>query len=326
MPLDPFIESILPTFTPMPAQIEDWPALRAEASRGSNAMIEQLVEPGPDVADVRTVSIPVTGGSIDLIVYTPASPGPHPAHLFLHGGGFVAGTAHDDYIDIVSRERCVGASCVVVAVDYRKAPEHKFPTALNDAQAALEWVVANADELGVRTNLITAGGQSAGGNLAAALALKLRDEHGPQLAFVLLEVPALDFTLSLPSHQTYGTGYALHLVDVQRIADWYLSSPDTEAHNPYVSPLLAEDLAGLPPTYIMSAEFDMLRDDGQLYAQRLQEAGVPVTFSLQLGHVHSSAAMTKVMASARAWRDEVIDVLGRAHRGENAIAALGQQQ
>jgi acetyl esterase len=314
MPVDPFLEPMLTSLPPMPEQIDDWDAFRTQGRQGSDAMVEQLTEPGPEVHETRTVSLPVAGGAIDLRVYRPAGEGPHPVHVFLHGGGWVAGSVHDKYIDVVSRERCVGASCVVVAVDYRKAPEHKFPTGLTDAQAALEWVVENAADLDVRPELITVGGQSAGANLAAGLALKLRDEQGPRITLQLLEVPALDLTLSLPSHETYGTGYGLHVADVRRLGPLYLSSPD-QATNPYASPLLAPDLSGLPPAYVMSAEYDMLRDDGERYVERLREAGVPATFSLQPGHVHFSAALTKVMASSRAWRDEAVGVLRVAHHG-----------
>jgi acetyl esterase len=314
VPVDPFLEPLLPTLAPMPERIDDWSAYRAQARQGSDAMVEQLTEPGPEVGNVRTVSLPVPGGAIDLRVYQPAGEGPHPVHLYLHGGGWVIGSAHDRYVDITSRERCEGAGCVVVAVDYRKAPEHRFPTALEDAQAALEWVVANAADLGVRPDRITLGGQSAGANLIAGLALKLRDEQGPRIALQLLEAPALDLTLSLPSHETYGTGYALHLADVRRLGPLYLSDPDQATH-PYASPLLAPDLSGLPPAYVMSAEYDMLRDDGERYVERLQQAGVPATFSLQRGHVHISPALTKPMAAARAWRDEAIGVLRLAHQG-----------
>lgn len=320
MPVDPFLEPLLAEFAPMPDHIDDWDAFRAEGRQGSDAMIDQLTEPGPEVQDVRTVRLPVRGGEIDLRVYRPAGDGPLPVHLFLHGGGWVAGSVHDKYIDVVSRERAVGASCVVVAVDYRKSPEHRFPTALEDAQAALEWVIANADKLGVRPDLVTVGGQSAGANLAAGLALKLRDEQGPRLALHLLEVPALDLTLSLPSHEAYGSGYGLHLADCRRLVPLYLDTPD-QVTNPYASPLLAPDLSGLPPAYVMSAEFDMLRDDGERYVQRLHEAGVPATFSLQRGHVHFSAALTKAMASARAWRDEAIGVLRLAHHGAACTVA-----
>src|SRR5689334_3721635 len=130
MPLDPFLPPLLAQFAPMPERIDDWDAFRAQGRQGSDAMIEQMTEPGPEVGDVRTVSLPVPGGVIDLRIYRPADGGPHPVHLFLHGGGWVGGSAHDRYIDVAARERCVGASCVVVAVDYRKAPEHKFPTGL----------------------------------------------------------------------------------------------------------------------------------------------------------------------------------------------------
>lgn len=320
MPVDPFLEPLLATFAPMPERIDDWDAYRAEGSRGSDAMIDQLTEPGPEVADSYTVSLPVPDGAIDLRVYRPAGEGPHPVHVFLHGGGWIAGSVHDKYIDIVGRERCAGAQCVVVAVDYRKAPEHRFPTALDDTRAAVEWVVANAEKLGVRTDLLTVGGQSAGANLTAALALKLRDEGGPRMALQLLEAPALDATLSLPSHETYGTGYGLHLADVRRLIPLYLADLD-QVTNPYVSPLLAPDLSGLPPAYVISAEYDMLRDDGERYVERLQDAGVPATFSLQPGHVHFSGALTKAMASARAWRDEALDALRRAHRGATDVSA-----
>lgn len=314
MPVDPFLEPLLPTLPPMPAQIDDWDAYRAQGREGSDAMTEQLTEPGPEVAEVRTVALPVPGGAIDLRVYIPDGDGPHPVHVFLHGGGWVAGSVHDKYIDIVGRERAVGASCVVVTVDYRKAPEHRFPTGLEDAQAAVEWVVRMAADLHVRPDLLTVGGQSAGANLAACLALKLRDEGGPRMALQLLEVPALDLTLSLPSHETYGSGYGLDLAVVRRLGPLYLADPG-QAANPYVSPLLAPDLSGLPPAYVMSAEYDMLRDDGERYVERLREAGVPATFSLQPGHVHFSAALTKVMPAARAWRDEAIGVLRAVHRG-----------
>ena len=314
MPLDPFLPPLLAQFAPMPERIDDWDAFRAQGRQGSDAMIEQMTEPGPEVGDVRTVSLPVPGGVIDLRIYRPADGGPYPVHLFMHGGGWVGGSAHDKYIDVTARERCVGASCVVVAVDYRKAPEHKFPTGLEDAQAALEWVLAHAGELDVRPDLITVGGQSAGANLAAGLALKLRDENGPKLALQLLEAPALDLTLSLPSHQTYGSGYGLHLADCRRLVPLYLADP-AQVSNPYASPLLAADLSGLPPAYVMTGEYDMLRDDGERYVERLRDAGASAHFSLQPGHVHFSVALTKVMDSARAWRDEAIGVLRLAHQG-----------
>jgi acetyl esterase len=276
-------------------------------------LAEQLAEPGPEVKERRDVTIPTVGGTIGLRIYQPPADGPHPAHIYLHGGGWIVGSPWDKFTDIICRERCAGAACVVIAVDYRKAPEHKFPVGLNDCHAALTWLSDHAVELGVHPGLITVGGASAGGNLAAALTLKVRDEGGPKLALQLLEVPALDLTLSLPSHQRYGSGYALALSDAKKILRLYLTSP-AQAKNPYVSPLLAPDLSGLPPAHIMSAEYDMLRDDGDQYAMRLNQSGVRATFSLQQGHVHNSAVFTKTMDSARAWRREVLTVLQHAYQ------------
>ncbi|BCW05691.1 alpha/beta hydrolase [Arthrobacter sp. NtRootA1] len=312
MPLDPFLEPLLAALPPTPLHIDNFAAYRSEGNAGADAMADQLCEPGPDVRSKSTVTIPVQGGSIALDIFHPHSDGPHPAHIYIHGGGFIAGSIHTKVIDIICRERAVEADCVVVAVEYRKAPEHPFPTGLNDCYEALQWVGAHAEELGVRPDLITVGGGSAGANLAAALTLKVRNEGGPAIAFQLLEVPALDFTFSSPSQETFGTGYDLTRDVLHMVRSHYLTSSD-QATEPYVSPLLAPDLAGLPPAHIMSAEFDPLRDDGERYAARLLQAGVPATSSLQPGHIHSSAAFTKVMQSARAWRKEVLDTLNRVH-------------
>ena len=313
MPVDPFLQPLLSSLPPMNLQaVDDFGTYRAQLRPQAEAMTVQLCEPGPPVAQRSDAILPVQGGEILLRIYRPADPGPLPAHLYIHGGGWVYGEVEFQVVDITCRERAVGASCVVVAVDYRKAPEHKYPTGLEDCYAALTWLHDHADELMIRRDLITIGGGSAGGNLAAALALKVRDHNGPPIAFQLLEVPALDLTLSQPSHETYGSGYALNLADVQDLRELYLPKPEDATH-PYVSPLLAPDLSRLPPAHIMSAEYDMLRDDGERYAERLREAGVPATFWLGEGHVHNSVAFTKVMASARVWRDEVLTTLRRVH-------------
>jgi len=311
MPVDPFLQPLIANYPQVPEIIEDYPAYRAVSEAGVNALVAQVCEPGLDVRERRTVSLPVEGGMIDLIVYIPFEEGPYPAHLFLHGGGWVAGSVRQANIDITCRERCIGATCVVVSVDYRKAPEHKFPTGLNDCSAALTWLVDHAEALGIRPELITIGGQSAGANLAAALTLKVRDEGGPPLAYQILEVPALDLTGAHLRHDL-GTGYALSSSDMQYSVRDYLNSPE-DAASPYASPLLAPDLSGLPPALIVTAEYDILRDDGEAYAKRLEEAGVPVAYKTQPGQVHVSAALTKVTESARVWRDEVITALRRAH-------------
>ena len=312
MPLDPFLEPLLATLPPTPLQIDDFVAYRSEVNAGADALADQLCEPGPDVLSKSTVTIPVHDGSITLNIFQPLSDGPHPVHLYIHGGGFVAGSIHTKVIDIICQERAAEADCVVVAIEYRKAPEHPFPTGLNDCYDTLHWVAAHAEELGVRAELITVGGASAGANLAAALTLKVRDEGGPGIAFQLLEVPALDFTFSSPSQRTYATGYDLTREALHMLRSHYVPCAD-QVTNPYVSPLLAPDLTGLPPAHIVAAEFDPLRDDSERYAARLLQARVPATFSLQRGHIHSSSAFTKVMSSARAWRQEVLNALNRVH-------------
>jgi len=312
MPVDPFLEPLLSQFQPMPDDVaEHMPEFRAQATAMVEGLVDALAEPGPEVRERRAHLVDVAGGAIEVLVYQPFEPGPHPVHLYFHGGGWVAGSAGEPGVDILARERCIGASCVVVSVDYRLAPEHKFPVALNDCHAVLDWVVANADELEVRTDAITIGGGSAGANLAAALALKVRDEGGPSIAFQLLEVPSLDLTLSLPSHTEYD-GYALHKKDVEALRIMYLPDPELVT-NPYVSPLHSSDLSGLPAAHIMTAEYDMLRDDGAEYARKLREAGVPVTVAMHAGHVHSSAGITKTMEIARIWRDEAIATLRLAN-------------
>lgn len=320
MPVDPFLEPLIANLPPFPDHVDDWDAFRAQEQAGADTLVDELTEPGPHVKECRTVTIAVDGGTIDLVIYTPVGDGRHPAHLYLHGGGWVSGTIHSPFIDITCRERAAGAGCVVIAVNYRKAPEHKFPVGLHDCHAALIWAVEHADELGIQPGRITIGGGSAGANLAAALALKARDEGGPAIAFQLLEVPALDLTGSLPSHHTHGTGYGLEQKAIKSLVDLYLRSPD-QVTNPYASPLLAPDLTKLPPAHIMSAEYDPLRDDGQQYAERLNDAGVPATFTLGQGHIHISPAFTKVMASARTWRDEAIAALKRVNEQANDATA-----
>lgn len=311
MPVDPFLQPLLLQLPPLPT-ITDFPAWRREGEAAANAMVDQLTAPGPAIRERRQISIPVQAGEIEVVLHYPDLEGPLPLHVYLHGGGWIGGSAQDSYIDILGAERAAGATCVVAAVDYRKAPEHRFPTGLDDCYAALNWLVDHADDLGLRADAVTVGGGSAGANLAAALTLKVRDEGGPKIAFQLLEVPALDFTRSSPSHGTYGSGYGLTTVDLDQIFELYLSAPD-DATKPYASPLLAADLSGLPPAHIMSAEFDPLRDDGPRYAARLNEAGVPATFTLGLSHIHVSPAFTKAMPAAVQWRDEALAQLSAAH-------------
>jgi acetyl esterase len=308
MPLDPILEPLLRDYPETPRVIDDYDAHRAAARKSTDAILPAVAEPGPDVFSVEDFAITVEGGSIGVRVYRPFADEPRPVHIYFHGGGWTSGSAFELVTDITCRERAAMAGHVVVSVDYRKAPEHKFPAPLNDAYAALLWVKEHADEVGARPDIITVGGASAGGNIAAALALKARDEGGPSIAFQILEVPALDLTCTLRSHGLYGAGYALSTWDMEAARRNYLRSADDQLH-PYASPLLAPDLHGLPSALIIAAEYDILRDDAAAYAERLVAAGVPARLSLKAGQVHFSNVITKISPTARAWRDEVIGAL-----------------
>ena len=255
---------------------------------------------GPEVARIAEYRVPVADGAIDVRVYTPFGPPPWAGHVYFHGGAWALGDMRNLYFDAKCRFRCFRAGCVVVSVDYRLAPEFKAPTAAEDCFAALCFTARNADALGIDASLLSVGGDSAGGNLAAVVALMARDCGGPAVMFQLLEVPAVDLTMSHPSIAEFGEGYYLSKAMMQSAADYYLRDPSQASH-PYVSPLFASDLSGLPPAYVMTAEFDPLRDEGEAYAARLHDAGVAVDVQRGLGHIHGGQILTGVWEPARQW-------------------------
>ena len=201
--------------------------------------------------------------------------------------------------------------CVVVSVDYHLAPEHKFPIPLEDCYAATTWVVEHAAELTVDPERVAVGGGSAGGNLAAAVSLMARDRGGPKLLLQVLDVPATDSRMKTPSMEENAEGYMLTKEAMQQFWDYYLRGPD-DARNPYASPAFAEDLSGLPPALVLTAEYDPLRDEGEEYGRRLQAAGVPATVSRYDGMIHGFTFFTKLVPAAREGRTEVVAALRRA--------------
>ena len=202
------------------------------------------------------------------------------------------------------------ASCAVVSVDYRLAPEHKFPTAPEDCYRALLWVVEHAESLGVDRDRIAVGGGSAGANLAAVVALMARDRNGPDLVLQVLEAPCTDFVNEHPSVEE-NDGFILDRQTFAQMREDYFVRPE-DAADPYASPLLADDLTGLPPAFVITAELDPLRDEGEAYAARLESAGVPTVLRRCEGHVHGASAMTKLLPSARAIRNELHEALRSA--------------
>ncbi len=312
MPVDPAIQPILDAVAAAPAPDPTLPieALRANAHRMMELSFVALAEPGPEVASVVDKAVPVDGGEITVRVYTPFGAVPHPAHVYFHGGGFWLGTL--DHFDSSCRELCIGAACVVVSVDYRLAPEYKFPTAPEDCYTALCWVVQHADALGIDPGRVSVGGGSAGGNLATVVALMARDRGGPPLVFQVVEIPVTDLTMSHGSILENGEGYLLTRSAMEQCRSFYIED-ELDLENPYASPFFADDLSGLPPALVMTAEFDPLRDEGEAYAQRLADAGVPTRQKRWIGHIHGAAAFTSILPSAREYRSEVIAALREAY-------------
>lgn len=270
----------------------------AEARAWMNAQTDEhfgaYMDRRPPVATEADHRVAVAGGEITVRAYVPRADGPLPCYVYFHGGGFWLGTLEQS--DHLCRAVAADAGCAVMSVDYRLAPEHKFPTAVEDAYASLLWVVDHAAELGIDPSRLAVGGGSAGGNLAAVVALMCRDRNGPALALQVLEIAVLDFTTPDKS------GYV----------DLYLGGPAHTA-NPYASPLLAPDLRGLPPAVVTAAQYDRLRKEDMAYADRLREAGVVVEAECLEGQFHGSMALAKLIpVEAAAYHQRIVAALRRA--------------
>ena len=270
---------------------------REEAARLSRLGWWLLIRPGPTTAATEELEVPVEGGRIRVRLYRPAGAGhgPLPLYVFLHGGGWCVGTLdeRDPRCQVVAQ----GAGCVVASVDYRLAPENRFPTAAEDSYAALCWLVEHGDRLGVDPARVAVGGESAGGNLAAVACLLARDRSGPALCHQWLDVPATDATLAQEGHRNVPDGYLLDAAAIDEYLEAYLPDP-AQATDLRISPLLADDLSGLPRAWITTCEHDRLRGDGEAYADALTAAGVEVRHTRLAGHIHPSFAFTRLLASA----------------------------
>lgn len=260
-------------------------------------------------AEDRTIDGP--GGPLPLRLYHPGGPGPAPITLFLHGGGFTIGTL--DTTDGLCRALAAGAGSLVVSVDYRLAPEHPFPAGLDDAAAALDWVRDQAGAIGGDAGRIAVAGNSSGGNLAAVLAQRSR-HHGPALRHQLLLFPALDRVAEAPSWRDHGDGLLLTAAMMRWFWRQYLPDP-TLAADPRVSPLRQADLAGVPSATIITAEYDLLRDEGEAYAAALEAAGVPVALRRWPGQLHDFVLMQGAVDAADAALAEAAAALRQAFEG-----------
>ncbi len=248
---------------------------------------------------VAPLAIPASQGSIPARLYTPKAlrkvNGLAPCLVFYHGGGWVIGNLETH--DVVCRKLAHEGELIVISVDYRLAPEHKFPAAVEDAIAATKWVADNATQLGIDTSRLMVGGDSAGGNLAAVVALAARDGDGPKIAGQVLIYPATDFAMTHPSHSEPETSILLTHSVIKWFCNHYLNGA-FDIENWKASPARAKTLAGLPPAYLLTAGADPLRDEGDEYAKRLKEAGVPVTYRHFPGQFHGFFTMGKLLQQA----------------------------
>jgi acetyl esterase len=304
MPLDPQVRSLLDQMAaagqpPLHAQSPQ------DARKAMDAML-QVLGTGEAVHKVENRAIPGPGGDIPIRIYTP-SVAPNGILVFYHGGGWVVGDLESH--DYVCRALTNAAGCTVVAVDYRLAPEHKFPAGPEDCYAAANWVAHNAALLGSDDGHVAVGGDSAGGNLAAVVALMGRDRGGPKLRHQMMIYPAIDAAMDTASQKEFTQdGYVLSRLDMEWFWGHYLAKPG-DGDNPYASPNRARDLRGLPPAHIITAEFDPLRDEGEAYAELLKKAGNRVKLKRYAGVVHGFVSLAAVIDQGKTGTRELAEEL-----------------
>ncbi|MCW8194568.1 alpha/beta hydrolase fold domain-containing protein [Proteobacteria bacterium 005FR1] len=283
------------------------PPMESMSAEQARAFYEaSLVQrpPGPEVGEIVDGVLPGAAGELDYRLYRPASPGPHPIIAYFHGGGWVLGSHTSD--DPFCRDLCLRSDAIVVSVNYRHAPEHRFPAAADDGFAALQWIAKHAGELGGIPGQLAVAGWSAGGNIAAVVCQLARDAAGPKISGQLLLTLVTDCE-ARPSHVENADGYILTTSLMNWFWDHYADPADRS--NPKASPLRAASLANLPPAFIITGEFDPLRDEGIAYAEALAAAGVPVRQVTARGHLHASLTMVDVVLSGADYRAQMGEAL-----------------
>ncbi len=258
------------------------------------------------VGETRDLTLPGPAGDLPARVYRPSGEGPFPVLLYLFGGGWTLGTL--DTCDGVCRQICADASCIVMSVQYRRAPEDVFPAAPEDSYAAIEWLAENAESLGGDPRRLAVGGDSAGGNLSAAVAQMARDRGGPSLRCQVLVYPNTDYHADTPSRREIDDPVMFNRHSVDWYWGHYLADPE-DGDNPLASPLRAKTLSDLPPALVISAEYDPLRDEAEAYAHRMREDGVRVTLTRYDGMTHGFFTMSGVLEDARTAVRQVTEFL-----------------
>ncbi|KKC05882.1 steroid monooxygenase [Mycobacterium nebraskense] len=303
--LQPDVEMVL-----MEAAALDLPPMESMPVADARAFYAQMLEalpPGPDVGEIVDGVLPGAAGDLAYRLYRPPTPGPHPIVVYFHGGGYVLGEAISD--DPLCRDLCVRSGAALISVDYRHAPEHRFPAAVDDGMAAVRWVADNARALGGIPGELAVCGWSAGGGIAAVVCQLARDLGGPNIVGQVLLAPCTSGDTARASFAENADGYGLTTPLMQWFYDHYIDVADRS--DPRFAPLLAADLSGLPPAIVVTAEFDPVRDDGEAYAAALKAAGVPTKYVCARGHTHQSLAMVDVVISGAPVRAQMADALRR---------------
>jgi acetyl esterase/lipase len=306
MALHPALRHLIDTKLAL-APPPQWSLPIAEVRRNFRALwTPAMTGPALPVNRVEDVSIPTSGASIPARLYAPEGDRAYPVLVYLHGGGYVKGGP--DESDTFCRNLSSLAQHMVISVDYRLAPEHTFPAALDDAIAATAWACVNAADLGAAPGPVVICGESAGGNLAALTCLHARSHPRIAIRYQVLLQPVIDFALTFPSIAMKPTECLVPRDDLA----WYYrtyAGADHDMRDPWVSPIYAADLSGLPPALIIAAEYDTLRDEASAYAERLRAANVPTVYSCYSGMIHGFLQMGGLVADARAALSEIARTL-----------------
>ena len=284
-----------------------------EELRASQAKRRLMIRvPVENVGKVYNRAFERDGRSVPVRIYEPEGPvstsssdGRRPAVIVYHGGGWVIG--NPDSEDVLSRGLCKRVPAVVISVDYALAPEHRYPAAAEDCYAALEWTVSNADELGIDASNVALAGTSAGGNLAAVVSQMTRDRNGPEVAHQVLFCPVTDHGHTRPSYEEFATGFGLTREGMNWFWDQYMGDDKHRAAEPYASPIRGADLRGLPDATVIVAECDVLRDEGEEYADALRRAGVDVRVTRYEGMIHGFNLVLGLINAAEDALDEAAD-------------------
>ncbi len=309
MPLHPQAQAVVDALAALNAP--PLSTLSVPEARARNVARREAIPPGPDLHRVEDREIDGPGGAISVRVFWPTGKSGLPVLVWFHGGGWVVGSV--DGSDHTARYLAQAAGCIVVSVDYRLAPEHPAPAAYDDCYAATVWAAEQAAALGGDASRLAVGGDSAGGNLAAAVSQMARDRDGPRLTHQLLVYPVIDHD-ETASYEQNAEGYLLTRDSMR----WYWNhyAPEgVDRTNPYLSPIRAESLEGLPPAHVITAEFDPLRDEGNAYAAALRAGGVPVVSKTYEGQIHGFFGMPHALDDARQAISEAGAELRRAFGG-----------